>query len=386
MILNNLLLIGGQAPVNIQVTGKRITGVLLQPVPVGAGVLELTFDRALIFPGLVNSHDHLDFNLFPMLGDKVYSNYTEWGRYLHENYKEEISKVLKIPIGLREQWGIFKNLICGVTTVVNHGQELQTKARPITVHERYQCLHSVKFEKKWRMKLNNPLKLRDPVVIHTGEGTDDAAFLEVAELLRWNLLGKKLVGIHGVSMSETQAKKFSAVVWCPESNFFLLNQTALIDTLKRNTSILFGTDSTLTGNWNIWDHLRLARKTALLGDRELYRTLNHNPSRVWKIQNDAVEPGAGADLVIVRTKDHRSDMDAFFSIEPKDILLVLHQGNIRLFDVALLDQLQQTDLSGFSRMNIDGVGKYVQGDLAGLITNIKRYYPEAVFPVAAEMD
>jgi cytosine/adenosine deaminase-related metal-dependent hydrolase len=381
MILNNLLLIDGSRPVSIQIAGGKIRAVSERAVPAEYAALELMFDHALVFPGLVNSHDHLDFNLFPMLGDQIYSSYTEWGKYIHENYKDEISKVLKVPRLLREEWGVFKNLICGVTTVVNHGGGLLIKDRLISVHERYDCLHSVKFEKRWKKKLNNPLTFGKPVVIHIGEGTDDAAFLEIDQLIRWNLLGKKLVGVHGVAMSGSQAKKFEAIVWCPESNFFLLNKTAAVNDLKGNTSILFGTDSTLTGTWNIWNHLRLARKAAILSDVELYRTLNHNPSGIWKIQNEAVEPGANADLVVVRTINRQSGLDAFFSIDPKDILLVLHQGKIRLFDAALMNQLKKTDLSGFSKINVDGVCKYIQGDVPGLMENIKRYYPEADFPI-----
>jgi cytosine/adenosine deaminase-related metal-dependent hydrolase len=386
MTLNNLLFIGGDQPINIQVSGTKIKGVSQEAVPCGAGSLQLSFDQALVFPGLINSHDHLDFNLFPPLGDRIYNNYTEWGKHIHETYKNKISDVLQVPGVLREQWGIFKNLICGVTTVVNHGGELILKERLITVHEQYYCLHSVKFEKKWKRKLNNPLKLRDPVVIHTGEGTDPAAALEIDQLIRWNLLGKELIGVHGVAMSKEQAKRFRALVWCPESNYFLLNKTAAINDLKAETEILFGTDSTLTGNWNIWDHLRLARRTAALSDAELYKTLNENPSRIWKIQNEAIKPGYNADLVIAGTRDRQSNLDAFFSIGPKDILLVMHQGNIRLFDASLIGQLRKMDLSGFSKINVEGVCKYVEGDVPGLMETIKRYYPEVIFPLAAEQN
>ena len=32
------------------------------------------------FPGFINSHDHLDFNLYPQLGKGPYPNYTSWGK------------------------------------------------------------------------------------------------------------------------------------------------------------------------------------------------------------------------------------------------------------------------------------------------------------------
>jgi len=75
--------------------------------------INLDFEGAMC-ARLVNSHDHLDFNLFAALGDRVYSNYTEWGRYLHTNYKEDINKVMQVPTALREQWGVYKNLLNGL--------------------------------------------------------------------------------------------------------------------------------------------------------------------------------------------------------------------------------------------------------------------------------
>ena len=51
----------------------------------------------LLFPGLINSHDHLDFNLFPQTGNRIYNNYTEWGKDIQYQNKETINAVLKIP-------------------------------------------------------------------------------------------------------------------------------------------------------------------------------------------------------------------------------------------------------------------------------------------------
>jgi hypothetical protein len=370
MRLNNVTPFNGNSPVNMLVkngTATHITGNTTDTI-------QLTFDNALVFPGLVNWHDHLDFNLFPQLGDRIYNNYTEWGKHIHQNYKNEIAAVLKVPLALRISWGIFKNLLCGVTTVVNHGEHLAVSDIPITVEQGH-SIHSVQFEKTWRLKLNNPLKRNQPAFIHTGEGTDELAHHEIDQLINWNLMKKKLVGIHGVAMSEDQAKAFDALVWCPESNYFLLNQTAHVDFLKKHTTILFGTDSTLTGSWNIWDHIRLARKTNMLTDEELYNSLQLNQAiQVEK----SVDNGT---MVVVQKKDGETNFEAFYSTGPADISLVTHQGNIRLFDEKLLAQLPHIDFHKFSKIYIDGVGKYIEGDLPGLMEQIKEYYPEAVFPV-----
>src|ERR1700761_2874451 len=210
MVINNVRLVDADAPVNVRTADHRIADVTQSEISFSTDKLQLNFNNALLFPGLINSHDHLDFNLFPPLGDRIYNSYTQWGTYIHENYKNEIAKVMKVPVTLREQWGMIKNLLGGVTTVVNHGEKVQTTDRLITVHEDYYCLHSVKFEDNWKLKLNNPLKQKYPVVIHVGEGSDEAANKEIDELIAWNKLNKPLIGVHAVAMSDKQAKNFEA--------------------------------------------------------------------------------------------------------------------------------------------------------------------------------
>src|SRR5882762_2022569 len=169
MRLNNLSFPGGEGRKDLRIGDGKITAIL--PSSQGSGPSSesrqltgnrlhpepcLSFEDALVFPGLINSHDHLDFNLFPSLGNKIYKNYTAWGQDIHTHNKEAIAAVLKIPRQLRTLWGLYKNLLNGFTTVVNHGEKLETDGNIITVFQDYHCLHSVGFEKSWRWKLNRP--------------------------------------------------------------------------------------------------------------------------------------------------------------------------------------------------------------------------------------
>ena len=384
MILENVKMIGCDEPVNILVRDGKIISINSTSNKNQAVGFTLTFDGARIFPGIINSHYHLDFNLFTQLGNRIYDNYTEWGKYLHENYKEEIAQVLKIPVLLRTEWGVFKNLLCGVTTVVNHGEPSGMGNKLITVFEKTQCIHSVGFEKKWIARLNNPVKWNLPVNIHAGEGTDLASKKEIDSLIKWNLLNRKLIGTHGVAMTEVQAKKFEALIWCPESNYFLLNASAQVDLLSSHTNILFGTDSTLTAPWNIWDHLQLAQKTKFLDDKKLYATLNVNPARAWRLNKGQIAVGKDADLVIVKSKNGYHGLDAFFDTSPENILLVMHNGNIRLFDESLKAQRDKEQLDGFSKIYVNGSCKHVQGNLPSLMEKIKGFNPNIQFPVTAK--
>jgi cytosine/adenosine deaminase-related metal-dependent hydrolase len=182
-------------------------------------------------------------------------------------------------------------------------------------------------------------------------------------------------------MNEEQAALFRALVWCPASNYFLLDRTAPVGRLKERVPILFGTDSTLTADWNSWRQIRQARQERGLTDRELLRSLTSEPASVWRLTDRGeLEAGKKADLVIARPKPGLSGMDAFYGVDPEDLLLVLHEGRILVFDISLRDMLME---AGMSDLDFDFTRcgqKYVVGDVPGLMAEIKRYYPAAVFP------
>jgi cytosine/adenosine deaminase-related metal-dependent hydrolase len=341
----------------------------------------ISFDGALVFPGLINSHDHLDFNLFPLLGNRVYTNYRQWGPDIQSNQSSVIRDVLKVPRNLRIAWGIYKNLLNGFTTVINHGDELPVDDPLIDVFQQCHCLHSVGFDKYWKWKLNRPLAGRRPFVLHVGEGTDALAWQEIDQLIRWNLFKRPLIGVHGVAMNEEQANAFRALVWCPTSNYFLLNRTAPVARLKERVPILFGTDSTLTGGWNGWQQIRQAREEEAMTDPELLATLTKAPAAAWGLTDRGeIAVGKVADLVIARPKAGHRGMDAFFGLDPEDLLLVIHHGRIRVFDQTLLGPLTAMGLPATDFCATGQGGKYVEGDLPGLMEEIRGYYPEMAFP------
>jgi cytosine/adenosine deaminase-related metal-dependent hydrolase len=360
-------------------------------VAMGAGLAggdggAVVFEDAIVFPGLINSHDHLDYNLFPALGNRLYKNYVEWGADIHANNKEVINNVLSIPLDIRVKWGIYKNLVNGITTVVNHGALLDAGNDIITVHQDCNVLHSVQNEKRWKYKLNHPKANANPFVIHIGEGTDKVAADEIDTLIKWNILKRGLVGVHGIAMNEKQAAAFKALVWCPASNYFLNGQTAAIDTLKQHVKILFGTDSAVSSPWDLWEHIRLAMQTKMASAEEIYNMLTETPAEIWALgQCGKLEQGYEADIVVARSKDGLGPMGSFLATNPADILLVMHKGCIRLFDASLLPQLAGLVHveSDFTKVGINGSHKFVYGGLGGLIASAKQFYPGLVFPVEA---
>jgi len=295
-----------------------------------AGNQMVTLRNVITFPGLTNSHDHLEFNLFPFLANKIYDDYRSWGADIHAQNKTRIDEVLSIPLALRIKWGILKNIICGITAVVHHGGHHDLiKTFPYPVFLNYQYLHALDTEPFWKVKLN--LVLRNKVLmIHTGEGTNQRSHNEITRLIHWNLFNRKVIGIHAIQMDEHQCKNFTAIVWCPDSNIKLYGKTAAVDTLKLHTTILFGTDSSVSASSSIWDQLRCAHALNLLSDEEIFESLTALPSKVFPEINQK------GNLVVAKKKaDHV--WDSFFKINPEDLLIVAIENKIVLIDQSITD-------------------------------------------------
>lgn len=379
MLLRNLHSLHGEAT-DICIQADTIAGV---GTNLSGERKTISFEDAIVFPGLINSHDHLDFNLYPQLGGPMYNSYTEWGRDIHERHSETIRNVLKIPLHLRTQWGLYKNLLNGITTVVNHGEVLAPGDDIITVFENCRTIHSVRFEKRWKLKLLSPKRQHMPIVIHVGEGTDEDSTREIDELIRWNWLRRQLVGVHGVGMTETQARHFRGLVWCPASNYFMLGRTADINKMKSVTNIVFGTDSTLSAEWNLWNHLRMARETEHASDEELLNMLTINAATLWQLPRlGKIEKGYVADIVIARKKED-SYYNSLFQLEPEDILMVTCRGRVKLFDSSLYQQMRELNvaLETFDAVHLGTSRKYVFGNVQEVIRETKTYYPCLKLPV-----
>ncbi|MEX6686393.1 amidohydrolase family protein [Danxiaibacter flavus] len=368
---------------DIEISGDCIASIkpaMQRQVPATG---EIYLNNAIAIPGLINSHDHLDFNLFPALGDRYYKDYREWAQHIHSAYKAEIDKVLAVPVEMRVQWGMYKNLLCGVTTVVNHGLPLFCASDIVDVFQHCQSLHSVGFEKMWRLKLNNPLRLRKSVAIHVGEGINGLAEREINKLLAANVLGRELIAVHGVAMNALQARKFKALVWCPASNYFMFNKTADINNLKHGTVILFGSDSVLTADWSMLRHIHLARRLGVLSDEELLQSLTTSPAAIWELDRlGKIQESYYADIVVADQRNKKG-LDAALSITSKDILLVIKKGRVQLFDETLVNQIlsSKLDVEDFNCIVVEGQVKYVRGNISQLIDRIRSYYPEASLPV-----
>jgi len=118
---------------------------------------------------------------------------------------------------------------------------------------------------------------------------------------------------------------------------------------------------------------------------DLFNMLTVNAGQIWKLPGYVSSEKLPGDMVIAKAKKHNA-LESFFDINPEDILLVIHKGMIRLFDECLYEQLALGlfNMENFTRLTVYGANKFVQGNITALIKEIRRYYPEAVLPIAEE--
>src|SRR5450631_4749193 len=157
----------------------------------------------VVMPGLINAHDHLEFNLFPQLGRGTYPNAAAWARDIYHPGRSPIREQLRVPKPVRLWWGALKNLLSGVTTVCHHNpyeREVFGVSFPVRVVRRFSWAHSLGFEPDLAARFRQAPESY-PFLVHCAEGTDAAARREVQALDELGALDERTAIVHGVGLT-----------------------------------------------------------------------------------------------------------------------------------------------------------------------------------------
>jgi len=327
----------------------------------------------LVLPGLTNSHDHLEFGLFPNLGHGPYRTFEQWAQDIHQTEHEVIDRQRGIPKDIRLWWGGIRNLLCGVTTVCHHNPiwpELRDDNFPVRVVTEFGWAHSVPLEPQLSAKFAATPK-GQPFVLHMAEGCDPKNANEIFELDRMLALDDRTVLVHGLSLDAAGVSllncRGAALVWCPTSNQFLFGRTHTLQSLLRVNSVVLGSDSPLTSAGDLLDEIRCAHIEASVSAEELFRMVVTRPPIVFRFTDGrgAIRPGAAADLIAVRDRG-TSPAETLVTISSRDIELVVIGSRVQLASEAVLERLPGNLSSGLCPLEVDGQIRYVRAPLGSL--------------------
>jgi 5-methylthioadenosine/S-adenosylhomocysteine deaminase len=351
--------------------------------PIAGQTINLT--NHLLFPGLINAHDHLFGTWWPRVApNRPYANVYEW----LADYEQ--SPILRIrgrnPVGDMYEFGAYRNLLSGVTTVADHfkridGAQFYTR-RPIDVLYKYGRTWTPRDLTSWGddipTEYGRAVRAGQPYIIHLAEGIDAKAAQEMDVLVQFDAVGRNTVIIHGISLRPDDmsrlAKAGGNVCWCPASNLFLYDQTANIRALEEaGVNVTLGTDSSMTGGLNLLDEARIGREAyrAQTGEdlpaRRLVEMMTTRAARALMLgdRRGCVKAGYEADLLVLPDSG-QDPYTALIEATPGDIALVI-RGGIPVYGDSSYHDLFSELTPSFAPVAVSGKPKLVVGDLLGLI-------------------
>lgn len=366
----------------VLIDGGKIDSVIRED-SVQDDIATVNLHGLALFPGFINSHDSLLATYHPVQGKNFpHLNWLSWDNEVKAS-QEFRDRMLLDPETLY-RLGAYKNIISGVTTVVDHIPEFVRKPfekeLPVNLLTDYGIAHSVcSYALNWgegiEKEHKKAVQKKLPFILHIAEGFDDESRQSLERLHESGALSSATVLVHGLSLSETDLDLISeagaSIVWCPVSNEFLYENTLPVaGILERGIPLSIGTDSAMAGGGLFIDNLNSARQqieNAGFDSSPVWSMGTSIPAYMFKMKKKGtLSRGADADLVIL------SKYPANLAGEPaglEDIYLVVRNGLPVYGDVALESVFDELKVK-FDRVSVGGSRKLVQSGLIALLDSV----------------
>jgi cytosine/adenosine deaminase-related metal-dependent hydrolase len=363
--------------VSVKINGDRITRILsfAAPLPdVPSDSTNIDLSGFLLLPGFVNAHDHLEFALFPRLGNPPYRNYIDWGEDIHSRFPEIIAKHRAVPKEIRLWWGGIRNLLCGVTTVSHHNPlwpELQRADFPVRVVQKYGWGHSLALGGDLRQARAVTPQGR-PFIVHACEGVDEQAREELEGLDRLGLLDESTVLVHGLAIDregvELVRHRGASLIVCPSSNEFLFGRIPDISLLSGIEKIAIGSDSPLTAEGDLLDEIRFAMRFCRISALDAYQMVTTIPAAILRLGDaeGSIKESGMSDLIAVRDTG-QDPADRLETLSMNDVEFVMIGGSIQLASESILERLPLTAKRGLEPLSIDRTIRWLRAPVSTLL-------------------
>lgn len=351
--------------------------------------ISLDMSGMLVFPGLINAHDHILGNYLPKVGKGPYINWLPWDNDLKsaDTYVER----QQIDIETSYYLGAYRNLLSGVTTVSDHiphfVNDPYIDKMPIRIIRDYTLAHSVtSFALKWGEGIQKEYQLaleKDfPFVTHCQEGFDEETLRDTQVLEENGALGEHAALVHCIGLSDedidTHARYGSNIIWCPDSNMYMYNRTLKVKScLEKGINVALGTDSPMSGGLNYLYELKFAQKTyrKIFGEdidpKNLIEMGTTRAAQAFRLSSvGEIAPGKGADLLFVKGNPD-DPYQALIQTEMSDIQLLVYRGQPIYGDLDFAEIF--SFFSGpYSKIRVQGQPKIVIGDPWEVLKTIRK--------------
>lgn len=328
----------------------------------------------VVFPGLINAHEHLHVNAVPPLPQKApFPNSYAWIEAFQKHFKKPaVAAALQVPKATRLRHGALKNILAGITCVAHHDPwhpALDAADFPVALLRGH----------GWSYALGWPgygpavresfaaTPIDRPWLIHLAEGTDAVAEAELAELDRLGCLAANSVLIHGVGLNEQDIERIiergAAVVWCPSSNLSLLGRTLDPQRLYAAGCLALGSDSRLSGARDLLEELRTAAYSGL-APGQLLELATTAAARILRLpMHGRIASDAPADMVIVEDRGGDHVAASLVGRARAELRAVVRNGLPRIADMDFADWFEAAGVKAVPVL-LDGHPKLLAAELA----------------------
>ena len=358
----------------VYIDGQSITAVQdssAPPPPNFAGATTVS-TAGIIFPGLIELHNHLSYNALPMWA--VPRKFPDRGRWQdNADYKHRVTG----PMGTIAKstdphllaslvrYVETKCLLAGVTSSQGislqsdhlnayYGSAMRVVEDPPERRFPKATTHIPDIEASEWAQFKRTLDRASCLLLHLSEGLDErarAAFLALQNSQGEWAISSALTGIHCAGLQPEDfavlGQRGGSMVWSPLSNLLLYGGTTNIAAAKSaGVPIALGSDWSPTGSKNLLNELKVAKTVNDVGglglnDRELVAMATRIPASIvkWDSLVGSLEPGKRADLLVV---DAPPDTDVYASLigaRETAVQLVVIDGRAVFGEPALMSSL-----------------------------------------------
>ena len=341
------------------------------PEALGATVVDA---HGIVMPGLLNAHDHIQFDIFdasdwaPL---NVYTNHNQWTnearygamvdakQYLNGEGNSPIDRGCEL-----NKYGELKGVIAGTTAIVgaaNPANRLCYGSLARTIDQTPNDLGQDKIQVATLFPATATADgvcsaisgdTTDAYLIHIGEGVDATAKSEFTKLQTVSTVDGCLFKpetsiVHGTVLGapefQEMAGKAMHLIWSPHSDVLLYGATADVPLARASgVEVVLAPNWSITGSQNLLDELRYADMIddTQWGDQltaqDLFEMVTGAAARALGVDAfiGAIKVGKRADLLIV-AGDNNDPYAALLAATPAEIGLVLVDGRPLYGDVGV---------------------------------------------------
>lgn len=344
----------------VVVDGTTIVDVTTA-APSGMSVIDT---GGVIFPGLIDLHNHVTWNAFPRWRAKkaVTARY-DW--LADPDYLAVLSgprgQVNRTNDCDLERYGEVKALVNGATAIA--GSLTKPCSRGLIRNVDNDSSFAGKPPAQYRvfpfeLGLDDETSVRDalaagtPVIVHLSEGVTESTRRELTLLSRHGFLKKGLIAIHGVALNDADLKTLhdggAGLVWSPRSNLELYGTTLdLKSALAAGLTIAISPDWSPSGSAGMIPEMAYAWRWLEDVDtpvtaKSLVEMATINPAALLGDKTGRIEKSDAADLLVVAPNGRSDPYETLIETQPAGVRLVVVGGKPLYGDAALLTKVNPT--------------------------------------------